>query len=97
VRLSYTSRAIADLTEIADYLVQRSPIGAERVRTAILVTLRTIIDLPHAGRLQTVAAVRKIAVRRYPYLVYYRIDDDAAEIVVLTIQHSARRRTFRDA
>jgi toxin ParE1/3/4 len=97
VRLLYAPRAIEDLTEIADYLVPRSPIGAERVRAAILVTLQTVIDLPHAGRLQTTDGVRKIVVRRYPYLVYYRIDEEAEEIVVLTVQHSARRRPFRDA
>ena len=97
MRLLYTPRAIEDLTEIADYLLPRSPIGAERVRAAIFVTLQTVIDLPHAGRLQTVDGVRKIVVRRYPYLVYYRIDEEVGEIVVLTVQHSARRRPFRDA
>jgi toxin ParE1/3/4 len=97
VRLHYTARATADLTQIADYLVARSPAGARRVRAAILVTLQSIIDLPYAGRLQTENAVRKVAVRRYPYLVYYRVDEDAEEIVILTIQHSARRRAFRDA
>jgi len=97
VRLLYTDRAITDLTDIGDYLATRSLVGAERVRTAILVTLRTIVDLPYAGRLQTTDAVRKIAVRRYPYPVYYRLNEDAGEIVVLTVQHSSRQRAFRDA
>ena len=96
MRLLYTARAIQDLTEIADYLIARSPVGAERVRTAILLTLQTVVDLPNAGRRQTADAVRKIVVRRYPYLVYYRIDEDAAEIVVLTVRHSARRLAFHD-
>ena len=97
MRLRYTARAITDLTEIADYLASRSHVGAERVRVAILVTLQTMAHLPHIGRLQTTDRVRKIAAHRYPYLIYYRVDDDAAEVVVLTIQHSARQRVFRDA
>lgn len=97
MRLRYTARAITDLTEIADYLASRSPVGAERVRTAILVTSQTIVYPPHAGRLQTTNAVRKIAVRGCRYLIYYSVDDDAAEIVVLTVQHSARRHEIRDA
>jgi toxin ParE1/3/4 len=97
VRLRYTARAITDLTEIADYLAPRSPIGAARVRAAILVTLQTIVDLANAGRPQTTDSVRKIAVRRYPYLIYDRVDDDAAELIVLTVQHGARRRAFHDA
>ncbi len=59
--------------------------GAERVRTAVLATPRIVVDLPHAGRLQTADAVRKTAVRRYFYLVFYRIDDDAGEILILAI------------
>jgi hypothetical protein len=33
---------------------------------------------------------------KYRYLVYNIIDDGAAEIVILTIQHPARRREYRD-
>ena len=97
MKLVYTPRAVEDLTEIAAYLVPRSPAGAVRVRAAILATLRIVLDLPHAGRLQTVGDVRKIGVRRYPYAVYYRIDENAGEIVILTIRHSARQRPFHDS
>lgn len=34
--------------------------------------------------------------RRYRYLVYYMVDDSAEEIVVLTIQHPARKRRHSD-
>ena len=94
MRLVYTSRAIADLTEIADYLVSGSPIWAERVRTAILATLQIVIDPSHAGWLQTIDADRKIEGRLYPHRVCYLA---AAEIVVLTIPQSTRRRAFGDA
>lgn len=64
MRLRYTPRAIADLTEIADYFISHTPVGMERVRIAIIVTLRTIVDLPYIGRRQTVDGVRKLAVRK---------------------------------
>jgi hypothetical protein len=41
--------------------------------------------------------VRKLVTRRYPYLVYYSIDDAAEAVVILTIQHPARRRAHEDA
>jgi plasmid stabilization system protein ParE len=41
--------------------------------------------------------VRKIAARRYPYLIYYRADEVAGEIVILAIRHSARAREHADA
>jgi len=33
---------------------------------------------------------------KYRYLVYYMIDEGAEEIVILTIQHPARSREYRD-
>jgi plasmid stabilization system protein ParE len=45
---------------------------------------------PRVGRPQSVQGVRKIVTRRYPYVIYYRIDQSADEVVILTIQHAAR-------
>jgi plasmid stabilization system protein ParE len=44
-----------------------------------------------------VERVRKLVTRRYPYLVYYTIDDAADEIVILAIQHPAQEREHSDA
>jgi toxin ParE1/3/4 len=38
--------------------------------------------------------VRKLVTRRYPYFVYYTVDEAAEEIVILTIQHPARERSY---
>ena len=35
--------------------------------------------------------------RKYSYLIYYVLDQSADEIVILTIQHSAREREYEDA
>jgi toxin ParE1/3/4 len=40
--------------------------------------------------------VRKLLTRRYPYLVYYTVDDEAEEIVILAVQHPAREREHSD-
>jgi toxin ParE1/3/4 len=96
MKLYYTPRAVSDLEAIAEYLQPRSPQGAARVRVAILETLRNLVQFPHIGRRQTAETVRKIAVRKYKYLVYYSLDEAAEEIVVLTIQHGAREREFAD-
>ena len=49
------------------------------------------------GRRQTVEGVRKIVTRRYPYLVYYKVDAVTREVVVLSIRHPARKREYEDA
>jgi toxin ParE1/3/4 len=35
--------------------------------------------------------------QRYAYLVYYAVDDEAEEIIVLAIQHPAREHEHSDA
>jgi plasmid stabilization system protein ParE len=47
-------------------------------------------------RAQTIPGVRKMVTRRYPYIVYDRIDEAAREIVVLAIRHPARKREHTD-
>jgi toxin ParE1/3/4 len=97
MNLRFTSRATQDLVDIADYIRERNPAAALRVRAAILDSLRNLVLFPEIGRRQTVEGVRKLVTRKYPYLVYYTVDQAAAEIVILTIRHPAREREHEDA
>lgn len=85
-----------DLISIADYVHDRSPRSALRVRAAIIESLQNLVRFPSLGRQQTVEGVRKLVTRRYPYLVYYTLDEDAGEVVILAIQHPARERAYED-
>lgn len=96
MKLHFTLRALSDLEAIADYLVPLSPQGAARVRAAILDSLQNLVQFPNIGHRQTAESVRKLAIRKYKYLIYYSVNDDAEEIVILTIQHGAREREFAD-
>ena len=92
MKLRFTPRAARDRAEIADYLRDTArrprfvcgPRFSNRSRVWLL--------FPHIGRQQDVPGVRKLITRRYRYLVYYTTDDKAEEVVVLSIQHSARER-----
>lgn len=97
MKLRFTPRATQDLVVIADYIRERSPNAALRVRSAILESLQNLATFPQLGRQQQVEGVRKVVTRRYPYLVYYTIDDSADEIVILAIQHPAQEREHSDA
>lgn len=94
MKLRFTPRARDNIVEIADYLRERSPKAAFRVRGAILASLQIISRHPSVGRRQTTEGVRKTVVRGYPYLVYYTLRD--REIIVLSIRHAARRREHDD-
>jgi toxin ParE1/3/4 len=97
MKLHFTRQAKDDLENIADHIHQQNPEAALRVRDSIIDSLRTLAVFPRIGRRQKVADIRKILTRRYRYVVYYTVDDSAEEIVILTIQHPARKRQHSDA
>jgi toxin ParE1/3/4 len=97
MKLRFTTRAAQDLVAIADYIRAHRPAAAGQVRAAILQSLQDLVLFPRLGRAQTVEGVRKLVTRKYPYLVYYTVDEAAEEIVILAIQHPAREREHEDA
>jgi toxin ParE1/3/4 len=96
MKLRFTPRAAQDIAAIADYIHAHSPRAARQVRAAILRSLQDLILFPQVGRAQAVEGVRKLVTRKYPYLVYYTVDEAAEEIVILTIRHPAREREHED-
>lgn len=70
---------------------------ALRVRDAILESLQNLVRFPRLGRPQKVEGIRKLLTRRYRYLVYYTLDEEVGEVVILTIQHPAQEREHSDA
>ena len=96
MKLRFTSRATRDLAEIAEYVHTRNPSAALAVRAAILRSLQNLVRFPAIGRPQNVEGVRKLVTSSYRYLIYYMIDEGAEKVVILAIQHPARRREYRD-
>ena len=97
MKLRFTLQATQDLIDIAEYIREENPSAAERVRGAILKSLQLLTSFPNLGRRQSVQGVRKMVTRRYGYLVYYLVDADAAEVMILAIRHPARGRSIQDA
>lgn len=89
MKVRYSPRAVRDLAGIADYLVERSPRGAQSVDHGIRKTVDLIAAFPGGGRaLEQRPTVRVMPVGRYPYLVFYTIVKE--EIVILHVRHGAR-------
>ena len=86
--IRFDARALADLAEIGDYLIQHSPSGAERVRLHLAETIERLADFPFLGRPSDETRVRVMPLTRYPYLVFYSVLGD--EVVILHVRHGAR-------
>jgi toxin ParE1/3/4 len=49
-------------------------------------------EFPLVGHLTDEANVRVLSVVRYPFLIFYAIDDAADEIIILHVRHTAQER-----
>ena len=81
MRIRYAPRARNDIVHIHQYVAAHNPNAAVAVVRRIRTTARLLGRHPGLGRQTQIDDVRVIGVGRYPYLVYYRIDDDAVTII----------------
>lgn len=85
----YTRRALNDLSKILDYLDERSPRGALGVKLAIRRAINAIGENPGVGRASGRGGTRPMPVGRYPYLIYWIVEEN--EVRVVHIRHGARK------
>jgi plasmid stabilization system protein ParE len=96
MRLRFTPRALHNIAGIADFLEERNPAAAERVQSDIFNALDGLTMFPHIGRRQSAPGVRRVLTKTYRYLIYYTVDNEAAEVVVLNVKHPAAKREYFD-
>ena len=88
MKLRVTRAAESDLRAISLYIRTENPSAALRVEQAIRDAFAVLRTYPYAGRFQE-DDTRRIATKRYPYLIYYEIDEAAETLSILSIRHAA--------
>jgi addiction module RelE/StbE family toxin len=88
MKVRVTRRAGDDLDGIFDYLNERSPLAANAVMRAIRGAIDIVAAYPQASPLTSISGVRAKIVKRYRYVIFYRIRPDAVE--VLRVRHGAQ-------
>ena len=56
---------------------------------AIRRSIERLADFPYSSRPSEVPGIRELPVVRYPYVVFHAVDDDAHEVHVLRVRHTA--------
>jgi toxin ParE1/3/4 len=88
MRLRYTLPALTDLESILDYVVDRSPQGASRIRARIRAVTDLLLRYPQAGAVTDDPTIRRVTTTPYPYLIFYEATD--TEIIIHAVRHGAR-------
>ncbi|HEV7599623.1 MAG TPA: type II toxin-antitoxin system RelE/ParE family toxin [Bradyrhizobium sp.] len=91
MKLVYSRRALADLDQITTYYsANASPAIADAIGRRLENVIDRICRAPEAApRLSQRSQLRVVAVVRYPFRIFYRMRDDAIDI--LHIRHTSRR------
>jgi toxin ParE1/3/4 len=92
LRLQYTKSALRQIDEALSFIKTRSPQGAAHVRERLDGVMAMLMDHPFAGQETNRRGVRRVALTPYPYVIFYRVDDE--EVVVMRLRHAARRPIF---
>jgi toxin ParE1/3/4 len=90
MNILWSPEAIQDLISLRAYIAEESPASARRIVTCILQSVENLLpDNPHMGRPGRVPGTRELVIPRTPYIVPYRLLDEAIQI--LRVYHSSRR------
>ena len=79
---------MADLIEAQGFIALDNPQIAQEVAQRVWDAASCLCDNPNIGRLGHISGTHEWVVTRTPYLVVYRIKDDAVEI--LRVWHTKR-------
>jgi toxin ParE1/3/4 len=88
----WTEPASAELKAITTYLAEHSSAAAERTASAIIQRVEQLKTVPLMGTLYPPAStsrIRKIVSGKYR--IFYRVAEQAKQVVILTVWHGSRR------
>lgn len=91
-RVRITPRALADLQRIFDYIAQDSPGNAAAMIERILDAIDGLEFMPTRFKEMEGAeskGIRSMPIR--PYLVRFRVEENAGTVHILHVRHGARR------
>ena len=94
MKIAYAPRALRDIEELLAYTHERSPRGAHNVSLAIEHAIQMCALHPHAAARTDETRVRRRALGKYRYTIFYRVLTRDEGIEVVRVVRSARVRSL---
>ena len=89
-RIRYRPTALAQLDAIFSYIATHDRPAARRVVAYIRRTIGRLANFPYSARPSEVPDIRELPIVRYPYIVFYAVDDDRREVLILRVRHTSQ-------
>ncbi len=80
MKLQFTAKAIQDLERLHEFVVEKNPAAANRIRDQLLASFQTLLKQPMAGK-----PVKSLPVRQWvsgDYVIRYLIDGERSLMIV---------------
>lgn len=91
MRVRYTATAQRELDQAVDYLLEHAPTVAAAFVDSIERATTALLAHPYSAQETSQPGVRRKYVRRFRYGLFYVVNDDADELVIINIRHTSRR------
>jgi toxin ParE1/3/4 len=85
----FSDRAVRNLTSIWEHIAKDSPAAASRVVGAIVDAAMRLEQFPLSGRAGRIEGTRELVVPGLPYIVPYRVVEDA--VLISSVIHTSRK------
>ena len=89
MQIRWSANAAEDLFRIIDYIRKDNPSASQRVARAIYESVGSLESFPRLGRVGRVEGTRELPVPSLPFLVVYRVTQEAVEVA--GVIHGAQR------
>lgn len=96
MKVRWSEIATSEVEAIFAYILEHSPFSAEIVARRIIDRAESLSEFPFLGTDIKRRGTRKLPVVNYPYVVLYKVDIAAAEVWILNIRHTARKKPAAD-
>jgi toxin ParE1/3/4 len=89
MQVKWLRRALRNLEQAHDYILRDNPEAAQEVIFKIQTAANQLENYPFMGRTGRIAGTREIVIANTPYIVIYRVKEEAVEI--LRVLHTSKR------
>ena len=90
-KLTYGKKSVSELDEALDWYKEVSLKTAEKFNKSALSRLIEISETPHLfGYVKNRKRYRRAKIKRYPYIIVFRVDEPKQKVFILSVWHEKR-------
>ena len=91
MKVSYSPRAIAQITEAFDYIAEDNPAAANDFLLRVESIANLLALRPGIGRMTRKTGVQVIGLQPFRYLLFYKVLEQWHELRIIRVRHMSRK------